>query len=67
MPMIKQKLKNYHSYKTLNTAKMNNKKIAFITKTIRFVKPAIEDIENGNVITMEKLGVWLDELSAEYE
>lgn len=60
--MIKQKLKNYHSYKTLHIAKMNNKKLAFLTETIRFVKPAMEDIKNGDVYTSEEIGVWLDEL-----
>ncbi len=62
MPMIKEKVKHYKSCKTLKTRKINNKKLAFLTETIRLVKPAIEDIKNGNVYTSEEIGAWLDEL-----
>lgn len=65
--MIKEKVKHYKSCKTLKTRKINNKKLAFLTETIRLVKPAIEDIKNGNVITMEEFGAWLDELYSQYE
>ena len=65
--MIKEKMKNYNLCKTLDIAKIQNKKLAFLTETIRLVKPAIEDIKNGDFITMEEFGAWLDELSAEYE
>lgn len=65
--MIKQKIKHDTSCKTLNIAKIHNKKMAFLTETIRLVKPAIEDMKNGDVITMEEFGAWLDELSSEYE
>lgn len=67
MPMIKQKIKHYHSCKTLNIAKTHNKKLAFLTETIRLVKPAIEDMKNGDIITIEEFEAWLDELSSEYE
>ena len=67
MSMIKEKFKNYHSYKTLLIPKTRNEKLAFLTETIRLVKPAIEDIKNGDVMTMEEFGAWLDELYATYE
>ena len=35
----------------------------FLTEAIRLVKPAIEDMKNGDVITIEEFGAWLDELS----
>lgn len=63
MPMIKQKMKHDHSCKTLNIAKTHNKKLTFLTEAIRLVKPAIEDMKNGDVITIEEFGAWLDELS----
>lgn len=65
--MIKQKIRNYNSCKTLNRLQTHNKKLTFLTQTLRFVKPAIEDIKNGNFITMKEFGAWLDELSAKYE
>lgn len=65
--MMKEKIANYNSCKTLDIRKIYNKKLAFLTETIRLVKPAIEDIKKGNVMTMEEFGAWLDELSAKYE
>lgn len=65
--MIQQQLKNYNSCKTLHITEIPNKKLAFLTETIRLVKPAMEDIKNGDVITMEEFGEWLDELYAEYK
>lgn len=65
--MIKEKFKNYHSCKTLYIQQTCNNKLAFLTEAIRFVKPAIENIKNGDVTTLEEFGVWLDELSHQYE
>lgn len=45
MSMIKEKVKNYNLCKTFNIAKIQNKKLAFLTETIRLVKPALEDIK----------------------
>lgn len=65
--MIKEKKKNYNSCKTLNITQTHNKKLAFLAETIRLVKPALEDFKNGDFITLEEFGAWLDELSAKYE
>ena len=59
---MKEKIINDNVCKTLNTQKIHNKKLAFLTQTLRFVKPAFEDIKNGNVYTSEEIGAWLDEL-----
>ena len=61
--MMKENLKNYHFCKTLNIEKTHNKKLAFLTETLRLVKPALEDIKNGDVYTMEEMRDWLNGLS----
>ncbi len=63
MPMMKEKIAKYHFCKTLNITKIHNKKLAFLTETLRLVKPAIEDIKNGNVYTSEEMRAWINELS----
>ena len=61
--MMKEKIAKYHFCKTLNITKIHNKKLAFLTETLRLVKPAIEDIKNGNVYTSEEMRAWINELS----
>lgn len=60
--MIREKIKNYESCKTLNIRSIRNKKLAFLTETIRLVKPAIEDFKNGDFMTDEEFGAWLNGL-----
>lgn len=65
--MIREKTKNYKSCKTLNIRDISNKKLAFLIETTRLVKPAIESIKNGDYITLDEFGAWLDELYSQYE
>ena len=65
--MIKEKIRNYNSCKTSNIRNIRNEKLAFLTETIRLVKPAIESIKTGDYITLDEFGAWLNELYSQYE
>ncbi len=62
MPMIRQKLNNFKSCKTLNITNIHNKKLSYLSNILRLVKPALENIKNGEYITDKEFGAWLDSL-----